>query len=59
MDYERNDIYLIEIGALDEIVDALDKITCLAKHAEGIESAIQKLQLAIAQVAPSAAPANT
>ena len=43
MDYERIDTYLTEIGALDEIVDALDRITCLAQHAEGIEGAIQKL----------------
>jgi len=32
MDYERIDTYLTEIGAPDEIVDALDRITCLAQH---------------------------
>jgi hypothetical protein len=48
-DYERIDTYLTEIRAPDEIVDALDRITCLAQHAKGIESAIQKLQLAVAQ----------
>jgi hypothetical protein len=36
MDYERIDTYLTEIGALDEIVDALDRMTCLAQHAKGI-----------------------
>ena len=61
MDYERINTYLTEIGAPDEILDALDRITCLAKHAESIEGAIQKLQLAVmqAQPTPSAAPANT
>ena len=34
LDYERIDTYLTEIGAPDEIVDALDRITCLAQHAE-------------------------
>jgi hypothetical protein len=29
-DYERIDTYLTKIRALDEIVDALDRITCLA-----------------------------
>jgi hypothetical protein len=60
-DYERIDTYLTEIGAPDEIVDALDRITCLAQHAKGIESAIQKLQLAVAQAqsTPNAAPTNT
>jgi hypothetical protein len=42
-DYEGIDTYLTEIRALDEIVDALDRITCLAQYAKGIESAIQKL----------------
>ena len=30
MDYEQIDAYLTEIGAPDEIVAALDRITCLA-----------------------------
>ena len=61
MDYEQIDAYLTEIGAPDEIVAALDRITCLAQHAEGIESAIEKLQLAIAQAqsTPNIAPTNT
>jgi hypothetical protein len=61
MDYEQIDTYLTEIEAADEIVDALERITCLAQHAEGIEGAIQKLQLAIAQAlsTPITAPANT
>jgi hypothetical protein len=29
-DYKRINTYLTEIRALDEIVDALDRITCLA-----------------------------
>ena len=41
-------------------MDALDRITCLAQHAKGIKSAIQKLQLAIAQAqSTSTALANT
>jgi hypothetical protein len=61
IDYERINTYLTENGAPEDVVDALDRITCLAKDAESIESAIQKLQLAItqAQPTPSAAPANT
>jgi hypothetical protein len=61
MDYEQIDAYLTEIGAPDEIVEALDRITCLAQHAEGIQNAIQQLQQAVqkqAQPAPSAALAN-
>ncbi len=30
IDYERINTYLTEIGASDEIVDALNRITCLA-----------------------------
>ena len=33
MDYERIDTYLTEIGASDEILDTLDRITCLAQRA--------------------------
>jgi len=33
IDYERIDAYLTEIGAPDEIVEALDRIACLAQHA--------------------------
>jgi hypothetical protein len=59
-DYERINTYLTEIGALDDIVDVLDKITCLAQHAKGIKSAIQKLQLAVAQAqSTNTASANT
>jgi len=43
IDYERINTYLTEIRALDEIVDALDRIICLAQHAKGIKGAIQKL----------------
>jgi hypothetical protein len=60
-DYEQTDAYLTEIGAPDEIGEALDRIICLAQHAQGIQSAIRQLQQAVqkqAQPAPSAAPAN-
>jgi hypothetical protein len=60
-DYEQIDAYLTEIGAPDEIGEALDRITCLAQYAQGIQSAIRQLQQAVqkqAQPAPSAAPAN-
>jgi len=33
IDYKQIDAYLIEIGASDEIVEALDRIACLAQHA--------------------------
>jgi len=33
IDYEQIDAYLTEIGALNEIVEALDRIACLAQHA--------------------------
>jgi len=33
IDYERIDAYLTEIGAADEIVEAIDRIACLAQHA--------------------------
>jgi len=33
IDYKRINAYLTEIGALDEIVEALDRIACLAQHA--------------------------
>jgi hypothetical protein len=39
----------------------LDRIACLAKHAQGIQNAIQQLQQTVqkqAEPAPSAAPAN-
>ena len=59
-DYKQINTYLTEIRALDKIVDALDRITCLAQHAKGIKSVIQKLQLAIAQAqSTSTALANT
>ena len=62
IDYELIDAYLSEIGAPDAIAAALDRIACLAQHAQGIQNAIQQLQKAVqkqAQPAPSAAPANT
>ena len=55
-DYEQIDAYLTETGAPDEIGEALGRITCLAQHAQGIQSAIQQLQQAVqkqAQPAPS------
>jgi hypothetical protein len=36
MNYERIDAYLTEIGAPDEIGEALDRITSLAQHAQDI-----------------------
>ena len=44
IDYKQIDAYLTEIGALDKIVEVLDRIACLAQHAQGIKNAIQKLQ---------------
>jgi len=61
IDYEQIDAYLTEIGASNEIVEALDRIACLAQHAQGIENAIQKLQQAVqkqAQPVLSAALTN-
>jgi len=33
INYKQIDAYLTEIGAPDEIVEALDRIACLAQHA--------------------------
>jgi hypothetical protein len=60
IDYKHIDTYLTEIGALDKIVEALDRVACLAQHAQGIENVIQKLQYTVKQIQPlGAMPATT
>jgi len=58
----RTNRYLLDRDrSPDAIVAALDRISCLAQHAQGIQNAIEQLQQAVqkqAQPAPSAAPAN-